>query len=453
MSISVFYQTIVLALALALGYLVVRMPLIRRSFLPTGLGAGIVLLVLGPQVMGDFSPNLSLPAEFYESWSKLPKHLINVVFACLFLARPIISVKRMWEVAGPQIAFGQMLAWGQYAIGGLITLLILIPFFGMPGVTGALIEISFEGGHGTVAGMTPVFNELGFETGKELAVGLATASLLTALISGITLINWAARKGHFKRESEVKIRRNEVYYHRIIREIRSKGVSLSKHITAWKLITHTFLTGAGVFFGWLINRSLALIEVSIRGDADDLIMNYLPLFTFCMFGGMIAQLIWTKLGFKVSRQIVELISAVSLGVLIMTAVGTMSLDFILNDGFVFIILYATGVLWILLSFIILARRMFRNYWFENAIVSMGQSMGMTATGLLFAEMVDRKNKTGAVEAFGYKQLLFEPLMGGGMVTALSMPIILILGLPVFTAICLTITIGWMILGLRKFGRE
>ena len=109
-------------------------------------------------------------------------------------------------------------------------------------------------------------------------------------------------------------------------------------------------------------------------------------------------------------------------------------------------------MWIMFAFIVLARRMFKRYWFQNAIISFGQAMGMTATGLLFAQMVDPKNRTNAVEAFGYKQLMFEPLMGGGIVTALSMPFILLIGLPLFTAICAGIMVFWLLLGLLHFGR-
>jgi ESS family glutamate:Na+ symporter len=104
-------------------------------------------------------------------------------------------------------------------------------------------------------------------------------------------------------------------------------------------------------------------------------------------------------------------------------------------------------------FFFMAKRMFKNFWFQNAIVSFGQGMGMTATGLLFAQMVDPKNRTNAVEGFGYKQLMFEPLMGGGMVTALSMPIILLIGLPLFTAICAGVVVFWLLFGLLVFGRK
>ena len=143
----------------------------------------------------------------------------------------------------------------------------------------------------------------------------------------------------------------------------------------------------------------------------------------------------------------------TLTILIVTAVGTMSLEFLVNDAAVFGILYATGVVWMMFAFAFLARRMFRRYWFQNAIISFGQGMGMTATGLLFAQMVDPKNRTNAVEAFGYKQLMFEPFVGGGLITALSMPLILTIGLPMFTLISAGIMIFWIFIGLFVIGRK
>lgn len=445
--------TLLLVGAVVAGYILVRLPVIRRLFIPTSLAAGIVLLVFGPQIAGVHFPQFQIPSEFYDMWKILPKYMITLVFAGLFLGKPLITFGRMWRLAGPQVAFGQTIAWGQYMMAGLLTMLVLTPLFGMPIITAALLEISFEGGHGTVAGMTPVFSDLGFEAGRQIATGLATASLVSALVIGIILVNWGRRKGLVEERNVVNIARNKVYYHSIIAEIKKKGVSFRKVVTFRTLVTHTVLLLAGVGIGWLMHQGLLLIEANTWGRDGGKFFAYVPLFTFAMFGGMVAQIIWNALGFKIVREVVDLISTLTLTLLIMAAVGTMSLEFLVNDGAVFLLLYLTGVLWILFAFAFLARRMFKTHWFQNAIISFGQGMGMTATGLLFAQMVDPKNRTSAVEAFGYKQLMFEPLMGGGIVTALSMPIMMLIGLPMFTAICAGVTVFWLLVGLLYFGRK
>ncbi len=445
--------TLLLIGAIIGGYILARLPLIRRLFIPTSLAAGLLLLVMGPQIAGQYFPTFQVPTEFYDMWKVLPKYMIVLVFAGLFLGKPLINIKRMWKLAGPQVAFGQTIAWGQYVFAGLLTLCILIPIFGMPAITTSLLEISFEGGHGTVAGMTPVFQDLGFESGRQLATGLATASLVTALIVGIILINWGRRRGYIEERNPIKIARNKVYYHTIVAAIRKKGISFRRTVTVRHLISHVILLLMGVGIGWLMHQGLLLLELLTWGRNGGKFFAYVPLFTFAMFGGMIAQSIWRKLGFTIVREVIELISTLTLTLLIMAAIGTMSLEFLVNDGLVFLLLYATGVIWVLFAFFVLARRMFRRYWFQNAIISIGQGMGMTATGLLFAQMVDPKNRTSAVEAFGYKQLMFEPLMGGGIVTALSMPIILLIGLPTFIGICASIMLFWFFIGLGMYLRH
>lgn len=450
---AVGYSAVMLAAVFVVGYLVARAPFVRRFYLPTALIAGLILLFFSPQIMGNLNENFQLSKGFYEIWKIAPKYLINVVFACLFLAHPMMSVKKIWKVAGPQVAFGQMIAWGQYALAGILTLFVLVPIFAMPEAVASLLEISFEGGHGTVAGMSNVFKEFNFSEGQDIANGLATASLITSLLLGIILINWGKKRGHLKPGGMTKIARNKVYYHKIVNDLHEQGMTLREHLTFKRTLSHIGLVLLSLGIGVAIHAFLSQLEELTWARAGVKIMPFMPLFTFCMIGGMIAGQIVRSLGMKISRTIIDLISAVALSGLIMTAIGTMNLSFFNNHAAVFGLLYGVGVIWIFFCFIFLARKMFPEYWFQNAIISFGQSMGMTATGLLFAQMVDPKSRTNAVESFGYKQLLFEPLMGGGIVTALSMPLIYGLGLPLFTAICGGITVAWLLLGLLYFGHK
>ena len=441
---------LVLVGAITVGYLFVQLPGVRRSFLPASVVAGIMLLLLGPQVLGKFPTDSSIAAELYEAWSPLPGLLINVIFGALFLGRPLMTLRGIWRAAAPQAAFGQMIAWGYYAVGGLVTLLVLIPLLGAHPLSAALLEISFEGGHGTAAGMIPVFQEFGFQTGQEMAVALATTSLFATLIAGFLLISYGRRKKLIRESGTFSTIRGMVYHRRILYQLRNAGVSLREELGFFRVIGHVLLVCLSVGLGWGLHWLLLQLELQTWGSDGLKILGYMPAFTFCMFGGMAAQLIWHRLGFVVSRPLVELLSGAALALLVTSAIGTMKLDFLTSDGLTFVILAVVGIVWTIFCFLVLARRMFVRHWFENAIVSVGQSMGTTATGLLFANIVDPKQRTGVVESFGYKQLLFEPLMGGGLVTALSMPLIMLLGLPLFTSLCAGICVAWMIFGMIMY---
>ena len=71
----------------------------------------------------------------------------------------------------------------------------------------------------------------------------------------------------------------------------------------------------------------------------------------------------------------------------------------------------------------LARRILPDAWFERSIAEMGQSMGVTATGLLLLRVVDPDYETPAADAFACKQIVHEPFMGGGLWTSAAIPLL------------------------------
>jgi ESS family glutamate:Na+ symporter len=76
---------------------------------------------------------------------------------------------------------------------------------------------------------------------------------------------------------------------------------------------------------------------------------------------------------------------------------------------------------------VVAPRLFKEAWFECAIADFGQALGVTATGLLLLRTVDPESKTCAAQSFGYKQLIHEPFMGGGIWTALALTLVFTIG--------------------------
>jgi ESS family glutamate:Na+ symporter len=115
----------------------------------------------------------------------------------------------------------------------------------------------------------------------------------------------------------------------------------------------------------------------------------------------------------------ERIGGVALDVVIITALASINLTVLGANLGVFLSLSIVGIVWNILAFIYLAPRILPVHWFERGIGDMGQSMGVTATGILLIRMVDPDNSSGAFESFAYKQLFFEPIVGGGIFTAAS----------------------------------
>ena len=62
--------------------------------------------------------------------------------------------------------------------------MLLTPVFDIPGAIGTIIPVGFEGGHGTAAGLEPVFDAYAWPEGRDLALTSATCGILFAIIVG-----------------------------------------------------------------------------------------------------------------------------------------------------------------------------------------------------------------------------------------------------------------------------
>ncbi|MEI4920717.1 hypothetical protein Q8G81_34745, partial [Klebsiella pneumoniae] len=72
---------------------------------------------------------------------------------------------------------------------------------------------------------------------------------------------------------------------------------------------------------------------------------------------------------------------------------------------------------------VIGPRVFPRNWFEHALAEFGESQGNIATGFVMVDMVDPARQTDVVRAYSYRQLITRPLVGGGFLTALAVPLI------------------------------
>lgn len=462
---ELFIALVIIALALvASNALRLRLAWLRKLFLPSSVIAGLILLLMGPDVIGrliptffEESPGL-FPAYVQESWAALPGLLINVVFAALFIGKAIPGPRTIWLRAGPQVVVGQTMAWGQYVVGLTLALLVLTPLFNMNPMVGALIEIGFEGGHGTAAGMADTFADLGFEEGADLALGLATVGIVAGVLIGTLMINIAARRGIVvpSKENDAPddvMREDE-------RPSTEEFSEFKKDLTheagtTDPLSLHIGLVGIAILIGWLLLSGLQWIEQVTWARNDGLeILAHVPLFPIAMIGGVIVQLVVTRFGLEhhVSTRTMARIAGTALDFTIVAALATLSLTTLGEYFLPFLLLSVAGIGWGLFVLIVIAPRIIPENWFERGIGDFGQSMGVTVTGLLLMRMADPQNKSGAFESFGYKQLMFEPIVGGGLFTAAALPLIAEFGAVAVLIFTGLLTLGWLAFGLLYFGR-
>ena len=417
-----------LCLLLGLGYwLRRRLVFLQRLYLPASVIAGLLGLVILQTV--------ELPAPVTLGWNKLPGLLINIVFACLFLGTTLPSVARVWKSSSRQLAYGQFVAWGQYAVGCFIVLLLLKPIFGLPDIFAGIMPVGFEGGHGTAGGMGPVFDDLGFPEMKDYALVCATGGIMGAIIVGMALVNWAVRKGYVEKKKAPQFDAEDMTG--IIpgnRRPEAGKLTVSSDVIE-SLTLHLVFVGAAIFLGWLMKQGLLLVAANMPEEGGRIFKSF-PLFPLCMLGGVIVQ--WLADRFDrhehMDQGLMMRIQNCALDFLVVAAIATIRIDVVAKQWVPIVILVAAGIAWNVLCLTVFARRAFRDAWFERGIAEMGQSMGVTATGLLLLRVVDPDYETEAAEAFAAKQLLHEPFMGGGLWTGAAIPLLALWG-------------GWPIFGI------
>ena len=398
------------ALLVAGKILRMQIPLLQRMYLPSSVVGGMLGLVLirwaGPAV----------PQEILSEMSGVPGFLINVIFAALFLGAAVPKVRDVVRLAFPQLCLGQMIAWGQYVVGLGLAGLLFTRFFGVPAAFGNLLEIGFEGGHGTVGGMAEAFAAFGWEDGIALGYTMATAGMVTGIVLGMALIQWAHRRGYVK---QVRSFRDRCAHERRGVHPKDRRPSAGRQTVYGdsidSLAWHVAIVGIAVLIGWGMR-----LLIPMKG---------FPLFPLCMIGGAMLQYgaRALKTDLLVDRVQMERISGAALDYLVVSAVSTIRVEVVAANWQPLVILMAAGTAWTVWCVLFVAPRIFDSAWFERAMAEFGQATGVTATGLMLLRTVDPENKTSAAAGFGYKQLFHEPVMGGGVWTALALPLVYKIG--------------------------
>lgn len=464
--IDAFWAYTLIAILILFGrFIRQRIAILKRLFIPSSIVAGVIALLLGPTALGVIIKNTvsadspfvngMFPEAILTVWSKSPAIFLNVVFATLFLGQSIPDWRTIWRQASPQAAFGQTLGWGQYVIGLILGITVLTPVFQLPPIAASLIEVAFEGGHGTSAGMADVFTQLGFKEAGDLSLTLATIGLVSGIVIGTWLIDWGRRTGRIKVQSqgEISLGIDEDSIHTHSEEHASTKAArdrLFRDLLIDPISLNFGFVGLAIAIGWLILKALGFIESITWGSGDGLkLIAYVPLFPMILIGGILVQmlLIRTNRTYMVSRPLMEHIGGLALDVTIATALASISLTALSGNLVPLFILAVAGIVWNVFVYVFLAPRLIPFYPNERGLGDLGQSMGVTATGILLLRMVDPDNRTGAFECFAYKQLLFEPILGGGLFTAAAPALIVRYGpIPVllFTSAILAF---WLIFGI------
>ena len=402
-----FYLAVIGGLLLIGVILRVKLPFLKKIYMPASLIGGIVGLLLSYNCLNI------LPEEMTTTFSALPGSLIVVVFAPLLMTTDFSGVKNFKEaknIAVPQLIVGSVGSFIQIGLPCLLTAFLLEPVFNVNSMFPSIIEIGWAGGHGTAGGMAEVFENLGWgEEGVALSLTSATIGLLFGIIGGMVMINHAARKGYLSHKNAV-----EQLELRDQKDLISKE---DKKANAYETVNsnvvesfafHIALIGVAIILGYLIKWALSFL------------VDGLPLFPMAMLGGFIVNRVLAALGLLkyVDHLTLSRIQGIALDILVVAAVTSIKLSAIADNLVPIILASLLAAVSMLFYFYWITPRLFKEDWFEQAIIHFGVNTGVTAVGFMLLRTVDPEMNTIASKAYAIQAPITSPLFGGGIVTAL-----------------------------------
>lgn len=205
-------------------------------------------------------------------------------------------------------------------------------------------------------------------------------------------------------------------------------------------------------------NALAFMFLGIALIIAMLVRKAVPQLPFTLTGGFVVQLVISRLGYErvIDRRSINDVSGLSLDLLIAAAIGTMSLATLTANLPSLVILTIIAVSWSVFGVFWLGPKLHGKDWFEHAIADYGQSQGNVAAGFILADMADPAHETTAARAYGYKQLIYEPLLGGGIFTAFAVPLVVTMGPLPFGVLCLGVTALltlWGVLRAKRVAKQ
>ena len=399
----------VVSILLAIGYFLrMKVKLFQRLFLPASIIGGLVGLLLGPQLLGLYSPVCLTYTDSIPQWANV---LLAITFACSFLGE---SMEKITKQAIASTLVSGVVHQAQAILG------MVVAFFfsaAIPIGFGLIPLYALWGGIGWSVPVATIFETEGYwADAVPVAITIATIGVVCGIVFGIVLVNIGIRKGLLVHSAASiddlpeEIRTGYVP----IGKREPIGYAVSKNSSADPMTVQLAIVGFVVACAIYLRNFLISI---------DPFWNNLPLLSTSLFCSGVFGFIIGRAPFLqqfIDRPSLERISNVSLEYLITSAVATTSIEaFVTYVVPIAIISIVTigATTWLTFFF---SKRWDLKDWFACAVAQYGAYLGLLSTGLLLAKVVDPDHKTVAAETvaaactLGYSYalpyLLIMPMM-------------------------------------------
>ena len=383
----------IISALMLLGKLIrVKVKGIQRFLIPPAVIAGILGLILGPEVLGwlPLSGSLGTYAGI----------LIAFVFAALPFtstskAKEVAKVKRIWGYSQG----GMLLQWG---FGGLLGILVLGKIWPLHESFGITMPAGFCGGHGSAAALGEAFSNFGQDDILSLAMTAATVGIICSIVVGLIYLRIGTKRGYSACLTEAEKLPEELRTGLVQPENRkSIGEGMFSTISISTLTFNLSLIALVVLGGYLISKGVTRMAPSLE----------LPVFSCSYIVGMLVKMICdrTKVSERICPETSSSLSGAFTDYLVAFGIASIKISVVTQYLVPMIILFACGLVFTSCYVFFAAKHIFKEYWFEKAMFSWGWFTGTMAMGMALLRIADPDSRSRCVDHYGIAYIFIAPV--------------------------------------------
>ena len=420
-----------LGIFLLLGVFIrAKFKIFQKTFIPSSVIGGFLLLLLGPQALNV----LPVPDSWFSIYSLLPGILIVPVVASVPLGLVIGGGKTQNSVdAGvlknvfPLIGIGLAASMFQFAVG-----FGTHAAFGgkLYDVFGIELAIGFVGGHGTAGTLGNMLSDLNlpyWQTSQGVATTTATFGIVGGILIGIALINWAARHGQtavLKKPADIPepIR---VGFEKDIKKQASVGRETTMSSSVDTLAFHASLIFVACGLAYLLLMGAKKFQIPVLSSIS--VWAYAMIVMFIIWGIM-SKL---KLGYLVDEKVKSKISGSFTEFAVIAAIASLPIKAVAAYLVPIVVMVVIGYIVTTAVLLFFCKKLLKGYWFEQMIGTLGMSTGVFLTGVLLLRICDPELESPALANYSLSYTVTSiiyfamlnlfivlPMSSGALVTAL-----------------------------------
>lgn len=369
-----------------------KVPLIRKTMIPTAVFAGFILL--GLKSIGCFKV---LDTSFLES---ITYHAIAVGFIAMSLRTPEKDAKNEKLIGSKSGA----LIVSTYLVQALLGLVVSLglAYTVMPNLfkaSGILLPMAYGQGPGQANNIGSTYEALGMAGGRSFGLSLAAAGYLCACVVGVIYLNVYGRKGKLKRENSENIVSGSVTVDTFQDE---NEMPISESVD--KLSVQIALVCLVYLFTLLTTSGITKLLAAMSQGLADTVSTILWGFNF-IIGSVIAMLVRVVLKGLRSANVMKLqyqnnyllsrISGLAFDVMIVTGIASINFDDLKEYWVPFLVMAILGGIVTYIYLMYMCKKLYPDYVYEGFFSMYGMLTGTISSGVLLLREIDPTFKTPA----------------------------------------------------------